>query len=75
LVRENATRSLRGEAGCRRFDVLGAGSDEDVDIALYEIYDDEAAFDAHLGTAHYLEFDAATAGMILRKSVRRFSLD
>ena len=37
---------------------------------LYEVYDDRAAFDAHLSTPHFKSFDAATAGMIRSKKVR-----
>jgi len=44
LVRANAVASLRNEAGCRRFDVLTSASGDGSDVALYEVYDSEAAF-------------------------------
>ena len=47
LVRINAAASLANEPGCRRFDVL-LPSPASTTVALYEIYDDEAAFGAHL---------------------------
>ena len=37
---------------------------------LYEVYDDRAAFEAHLSMPHFKAFDAATADMIRSKTVR-----
>ena len=47
LMLGNARRSRTDEPGCRQFDVCidDARADE---VFLYEIYDDRAAFDAHL---------------------------
>jgi quinol monooxygenase YgiN len=73
LVAQNAAASVRNEPGCRRFDVLVSDNADDA-IVLYEIYADEAAFDAHLQTAHFAAFDSAVAGMIRSRSVRRFAL-
>ena len=39
-------------------------------IFLYEIYDDEAAFEAHKAAPHYHEFNHAIDGMVIKKSVR-----
>ncbi|MEM7522936.1 MAG: antibiotic biosynthesis monooxygenase [Pseudomonadota bacterium] len=38
---------------------------------LYEVYDDAAAFDAHLASDHFKDFDAAVAPMVAAKTVRR----
>jgi autoinducer 2-degrading protein len=73
LVDANARASARREPGCRRFDVLEPGGEVDR-ILLYEIYDDPAAFDAHLGSPHYAEFDAASAPLVTGKSVVRCDL-
>ena len=48
LIDENARASCRDEPGCRRFDVLRTAASDPDRILLYEIYDDRAAFDAHL---------------------------
>lgn len=37
---------------------------------LYEVYDDRAAFQAHLTSVHFLEFDAQTASMVAGKTVQ-----
>ena len=73
LVDANARASASRERGCRRFDVVEPRGEADR-VLLYEIYDDDAAFDVHLGTAHYAEFDAASAPLVAGKSVIRCDL-
>ncbi len=70
LMMANAATSLSDEPGCRRFDVLTAPEDPGR-IVLYEIYDDEGAFDFHLTTPHYKSFAAAAESLIETRSVRR----
>lgn len=72
LVRQNASASVRDEPGCRQFDVC-ADPDRPNDVFLYELYDDQAAFEAHKTTPHYISFDAATAPLIQSKQVRFYS--
>jgi (4S)-4-hydroxy-5-phosphonooxypentane-2,3-dione isomerase len=72
LILANARSSLRDEPGCRRFDVLHH-SDEPLRVVLYEIYDDAAAFDHHLTTAHYKAFAAAAESLIETRSVKRLT--
>jgi autoinducer 2-degrading protein len=63
LMMANAEASRRDEAGCRRFDVC-TPRDTANRVFLYEIYDDEAAFQAHLESPHFKAFAAATGEMI-----------
>lgn len=67
-MRRQAERSLAVEPGCVRFDVwtdtVRPGA-----VFLYELYVDANAFDLHLKSAHFVEFDAATTDMLLDKSV------
>ena len=70
LITTNAARSLSDEPGCRRFDVLSP-ADEPGRIVLYEIYDDDHAFERHLATPHYKEFAAAAEPMIETRSIQR----
>ena len=67
---DNARQSVETEAGCHQFDVCRDPADPAL-FFLYELYDDEAAFQAHLRTPHFLQMDAATAGWVESKSVRR----
>ena len=70
LILANAGLSLKDEPGCRRFDVLAAPGDPQR-FVLYEIYDDAAAFDRHLASAHYKTFAAATEALVETRSVGR----
>jgi quinol monooxygenase YgiN len=68
IMLANARASLDNEPGCERFDVLHvAGRPQQV--VLYEIYTDRAAFQEHLKTRHFLEFNSATAPFIKEKKV------
>ena len=64
--------ALEKEAGCLRCDVatdarlLG-------EVFLYKIFENRAAYEAHLMTPHYRECDAATAGMIRTKVLQTYS--
>ena len=66
---KNARASREREPGCRQFDVCVAPGDPTA-IFLYEIYDDRAAFDAHLATPHFLAFNERTAPWLADKKVR-----
>ena len=72
LVAENARQS-RQEPGCRQFDVL-LPLDATAAVALYEIYDDRAAFDAHLAMPHYARFAADSAPLVAHKAVLAYAL-
>ena len=61
-VLENAAHA-RGEPGCRRFDVLVDPNDR-TRAMLYEIYDDEAAFQAHQATAHFKKYLAEAVPLL-----------
>lgn len=73
LMDENARASCRDEPGCRRFDVLTSAKDPD-HILLYEIYDDRAAFDAHVKTRHFAVFNTESAPLIAEKVVKEYAL-
>jgi quinol monooxygenase YgiN len=73
LVRENAAQSLGNEEGCRRFDVC-VPRDGSPRVFLYEVYDDEAAFQAHMQTAHFKAFAAATTAMVQDRRIVQLDL-
>jgi quinol monooxygenase YgiN len=69
-VLANAATSLAQEPGCCTFDVCegrAAG-----DILLYELYDSERAFQDHLATPHFKQFDAETADWVSSKLVATY---
>lgn len=61
------------EPGCSRFDVWCDTADC-TRVFLFEIYDDRAAFDAHLASPHYKAFDAEVRDWVLDKQVELWSL-
>lgn len=69
-IAENARLSRETEPGCRQFDVCRDPGDASL-FFLYELYDDEAAIQAHLKSAHFLQMDAATATWVQSKVVRK----
>jgi autoinducer 2-degrading protein len=68
-----AHNSLIREEGCQVFDV-SVPVDGENEFFLYEVYDDEAAFEEHLKTEHYAEFDAKAQPMISLKKPRKLNL-
>jgi (4S)-4-hydroxy-5-phosphonooxypentane-2,3-dione isomerase len=68
LVDLNARLSAHDEPGCQRFDVVEPSGEADR-ILLYEIYADRAAFDAHMKTRHFLDFDAESVALVASKSI------
>lgn len=71
LMMSNAAQSRADEPGCRQFDVC-QDPDTPTAIFLYEVYDDAAAFQDHLLSAHFKAFDKATAPMIASKDVQSY---
>lgn len=72
LMLGNAKTSLDKEAGCSQFDVCVDDTQPEI-IFLYEVYSDRAAFDLHLTSAHFIDFDRAVAPMIETKQVQTFA--
>ena len=58
-VTEDARSSVANEPGCLRFDVIQDANDANR-IWLYEVYKDEAAFQAHLQSPHLRTFRDTT---------------
>ncbi|MGP3698553.1 putative quinol monooxygenase [Rhodobacter sp. NSM] len=58
-ARADAEASLATEPGCRQFDVAVDRSTTPARVLFYEVYDDRAAFEAHLRTPHLAAFREA----------------
>lgn len=71
LMIKQAENSLALEPGCRHFDVWADQAQPET-IFLYEIYDDAAAFDAHLASEHFKNFDADAAPLVEERVIARF---
>ena len=59
---ENA-KAARGEPGCRQFDVLVDPKDS-TKVMLYEVYNDEKAFEAHQQTPHFKKYLAEAVPLL-----------
>ncbi len=73
VVLAQAENSLTNEPGCHVFDVA-MPPDQDTRFLLYEIYEDEVAFQTHLKTAHFLQFDPLVGPMVISKEVQTYTL-
>ena len=54
-VKENGRAARETEPGCRTFDILVDPNDR-THVMLYEIYDNQAAFEAHQQTPHFKHY-------------------
>lgn len=71
-IDDNARASRELEPGCHQFDVCRDPAEPAL-FFLYELYDDAAAIDAHLKSAHFLAMNAATASWVASKSVKTYT--
>lgn len=67
-MRRQAATSLRLEPDCLQFDVCRPEGQSGV-FFLYEVYADRAAFDLHLASDHFRDFDRTIAPWVTGKSV------
>lgn len=65
-IKVNAAASVSNEPGCLVFDVSQDRVDLEV-IYLYEIYRDDAAYDAHTQTAHFRDSRPLVEPLILEQ--------
>ncbi len=72
LAKADASQSVAKEPGCHQFDVTVAEEQANV-VILYEIYDDAAAFDAHLQMPHLETFRRGIEPLVLSRKVRRLT--
>jgi len=67
-IRENGAASVK-EPGCREFNISVLASDPN-HVFLYEVYDSEAALNAHRATDHFKKYQAAVANLVTGRNVR-----
>ena len=66
-----AHNSLTREQGCLQFDVC-QDRQQPERIFLYEVYTDREAFDIHLETPHFLDFDKTVGPWTVTKDVEQW---
>ena len=60
-------KAARTEPGCRQFDVL-VDPDDKTKVMLYEIYDDQKAFEAHQAGAAFKKYLAEAVPLLASRS-------
>ena len=65
-ITADAMGSMKNEPGCLRFDVIRDGDDPNR-IWLYEVYVDEAAFQAHMETPHFIRWRDTTQDWVAER--------
>jgi autoinducer 2-degrading protein len=67
-IKENAANSVK-EPGCREFNVSVIANRPN-HVFLFEVYDNEAALNAHRASDHFKKYLATTANMVADRNVR-----
>jgi (4S)-4-hydroxy-5-phosphonooxypentane-2,3-dione isomerase len=67
-IKENGAATVK-EPGCREFDILVLASNPN-HIFLYEVYENEAAFQAHRASDHFKKYAATTKDMVAKRDAR-----
>ena len=70
-VRQQAEDSLRLEIDCHLFDIC-VNPEQDNFVLLYEVYTDKDAFDTHLESKHFFDFNDAVQDWVIDKKVSVF---
>src|SRR5262245_55828384 len=65
-------REARKEPGCRQFEVL-VDPKESSKVMLFEVYDDEKAFEAHQATPHFKKYLAEAVPMLASRERQVFT--
>jgi quinol monooxygenase YgiN len=71
MVRENAT-AARAEPGCRQFEVLVDPDDKTI-LMLFEVYDDQKAFEAHQAGAAFKKYLAEAVPLLASRERNVFT--
>ena len=71
LLADNAS-AARKEPGCRQFEVLQDPKDK-AKIMLYEVYNDEAAFETHQQQPHFKKYVAEAVPLLASRERQVFT--
>jgi quinol monooxygenase YgiN len=70
IMNENAKASVTNEPGCREFNVYEVASAPN-HLFLFEVYDDDAAFQQHVNSAHFKHFKDVSDPIITSRAGSR----
>lgn len=64
-IKENGAATIK-EPGCRQFSIAVQAANPN-HVFLYEVYENEAALNAHRTTDHFKKYQATTANMVTNR--------
>jgi (4S)-4-hydroxy-5-phosphonooxypentane-2,3-dione isomerase len=67
-LKENGDATIK-EPGCRQYDILQLASDPN-QVHIYEVYENDAAVQAHRATDHFKKYLATTKDMVVKRQPR-----
>jgi (4S)-4-hydroxy-5-phosphonooxypentane-2,3-dione isomerase len=67
-IKEVAAATIKTEPGCSEFDITVSRKDPN-HLFIFEVYDNAAAFDAHLKTDHYRKYAAAAKDIVAKREL------
>jgi len=67
-VKENGAATIK-EPGCREYHIMVSATNPN-NVLLFEVYDNDAAAQAHRATEHFKKYAATTANMVTARNVR-----
>jgi len=70
VMLENAKASVADEPGCRQFDVYEVATSPN-HLFLYEVYEDDAAFQQHINAPYFKKFSEAITTLVTSRSNAR----
>jgi quinol monooxygenase YgiN len=68
LAKGNAAAAMK-DPGVREFNITQLASNPN-HVVFYEVYENEAALNAHRATEHFKQYQAATASMVADRNAR-----
>jgi autoinducer 2-degrading protein len=71
-IREVGAASIKTEPGCSEFDIAVSQKDPN-HLLIFEVYDNAAAFEAHLKTGHYKKYAATAKDIVAKREVHSLS--
>ena len=73
LLMAHRARCLKDEPGTLQFEVL-APREDDTKVLIYEVYQDDAAFEVHRSGPSIAQWREETAGMIVKMNITKCAL-
>jgi (4S)-4-hydroxy-5-phosphonooxypentane-2,3-dione isomerase len=71
-IKEVGAAAIKTEPGCSEFDVTVSQKDPN-HLFIFEVYENAAAFDAHLKSDHYKKYAATAKDVVAKREVHSLS--